>query len=420
VAEIAPFRGTRYDPSAVDDLSLVVAPPYDVITEADRDALEVASPYNVVRLILGRDEPGDDERSNKYTRARGLLEAWLAAGVLREDADEALYVYEQRYEIGTDRRFQRGVLGAVRLDDPEAGGVLPHERTYEKIVEDRLQLLRATETNLDTIFCVYDGQDQAAQAVIERVVAGTPLSQFTTSDGIEHVLWAMTDVLDIAAVARELEKAPVVIADGHHRWQTALHYRNERRTAEGLGPWDLQLMFLVDASRWGPSLLPIHRVVSGIEATTAMERMAPAIRAEPAPRGDPERLLQGLIERRARGRTFAMFDHYGAWWLTVADPAAERASLPAERSEAWRDLDVSVLHGLVFDRLLGGVKPRFVHSATEAADEVKSGKASLGFLLAPMPFEAVRAVAEAGEAMPPKSTFFVPKPATGVVMRALE
>lgn len=420
MAEIAPFRGTRYDPSAVDDLSLVVAPPYDVITEADRDTLEAASPYNVVRLILGRDEPGDDERSNKYTRARGLLEAWLAAGVLREDADEALYVYEQRYQIGTDKRFQRGVLGAVRLDDPDAGGVLPHERTYEKIVEDRLQLLRATETNLDTIFCVYDGQDQAAHEVIERVAAGPPLSRFSTPDGIEHVLWAMTDVLEIAAVGRALEKAPVVIADGHHRWQTALHYRNERRTAEGLGPWDLQLMFLVDASRWGPSLLPIHRVVSDIDATTAMERMAPVIRAEPAPRGDPERLLQGLIERRARGRTFAMFDHYGAWWLTVADPAAERAALPAERSAAWRDLDVSVLHGLVFDGLLGGIKPRFVHSATEAAEEVKSGSASLGFLLAPMPFEAVRAVAEAGEAMPPKSTFFIPKPATGVVMRALE
>src|SRR5437899_918760 len=130
VAEIAPFRGTRYDPSAVDDLSLVVSPPYDVITEADREALEAGSPYNVVRLVLGRDEPGDDERSNKYTRARGLLEAWHAAGVLREDVGEALYVYEQRYRLGDEKRFQRGVLGAVRLDEPEAGGVLPHERTY--------------------------------------------------------------------------------------------------------------------------------------------------------------------------------------------------------------------------------------------------------------------------------------------------
>jgi uncharacterized protein (DUF1015 family) len=420
VAEIAPFRGIRYDQSAVGDLARVVAPPYDVISEANHDVLEAASPYNVVRLILGRDEPGDDERSNKYTRARGLLETWQAAGVLRQDDTEALYVYEQRYQIGGDARIQRGVLGAVRLDDPEGGGVLPHERTYEKIVEDRLRLLRATETNLDTIFCVYDGQDALAYEAIERATTGEPLSRFTTPDGIEHVLWTLTDVLDVAAVGRALDKAHVVIADGHHRWQTALNYRDERRAAQGLGDWDAQLMFLVDASRWGPSLLPIHRVVSGIDASTALQRLAPAITAEPAPRGDPERLARELAQRRARARTFAMFDHYGAWWLTITDPAAERAALPAERSAAWRDLDVSVLHGLVFERLLGGVQPRFMHSATEAAEEVKAGRGSLAFLLAPMPFEAVRAVAEAGEAMPPKSTFFIPKPATGVVMRALD
>ena len=419
MAEIAPFRGTRYDAGAVDDLSLVVAPPYDVISDADRDALEAASPYNVVRLILGRDEPGDDERSNKYTRARGLLEAWRTAGILREDTDEALYVYEQRYELNGESRFQRGVLAAVRLDDPAAGGVLPHERTYQKVVDDRLRLLRATETNLDTIFCVYDGRDESAHDAIERAVGAEPVARFTTEDDIEHVLWAMTDVLDVGAVSRALEKAQVVIADGHHRWQTALHYRDECRAAEGLGPWDLQLMLLVDASRWGPSLLPIHRVVSGIDATSALEAMAPVIRAEPAPRGNPDALARELAQRRARGRTFAMFDHYGAWWLTVADPSAERDALPAERSAAWRDLDVSVLHSLVFERLLGGVKPHFVHSATEAANEVRSGRASLGFLLAPMPFESVRAVAEAGDAMPQKSTFFVPKPATGVVMRAL-
>ncbi|TMK54399.1 MAG: DUF1015 domain-containing protein [Actinobacteria bacterium] len=190
VAEIAPFRGTRYDPSAVDDLSLVVAPPYDVITEADREALEAASPYNVVRLILGRDEPGDDERSNKYTRARGLLEAWRAAGVLREDAGEALYVYEQRYRIGDEERFQRGVLGAVRLDEPEAGGVLPHERTYEKIVQDRLQLLRATETNLDTIFCIYDGQEQGAHGRSRRRRWSSPT---VTTDGRPHFSTGTSD-----------------------------------------------------------------------------------------------------------------------------------------------------------------------------------------------------------------------------------
>jgi len=420
VAEIAPFRGIRYDPGAVGDLSNVVSPPYDVISEAEQEVLEDASPYNVVRLILGHEEPGDDERSNKYTRARGLLETWQAAGILRRDDVDAVYVYEQRYSIGEERRMQRGVLAAVRLEEPDAGGVLPHERTYPKIVEDRLNLLRATSANLDTIFCVYDGQDTEGQDAIARAARQEPVARFTTPDGIEHLLWAMTDPVDIASVGRSVEKANVVIADGHHRWQTALQYRDERRAGEGFGPWDEQLMFLVDASHDGPSLLPIHRVISGIDATKAIEKLSPVMTVEPAPRGDPELLAHELLKRRARGRTFAMFDHYGAWWLTVADPAAERAANPAERSAAWRDLDVSVLHGLVFDRLLGGVKPRFVHSPSEAAHEVKEGKATLAFLLAPMPFESVRAVAEAGEAMPQKSTFFIPKPATGIVMRSLD
>jgi uncharacterized protein (DUF1015 family) len=420
VAEIAPFRGIRYDPSAVGDLADVVSPPYDVISDAERGILEETSPYNVVRLVLGHEERGDDERSNKYTRARGLLEAWQAAGVLREDPDEALYVYEQRYHVGDERRTQRGVLAAVRLEDPESGGVLPHERTYDDIVDDRLHLLRATATNVDTIFCVYESQDGSAQDAIERAASADPIASFRTKDGIEHRLWAITDPGSIAAVSRALEKANVVIADGHHRYRTAQRYRDERRTSEGPGPWDAQLMFLVDAERWGPSLLPIHRVIAGLDATAALERLAPVVTAEPAPRGDPERLARELAERRARGRTFAMMDHYGAWWLTVADAAAERAALPEDRSAAWRDLDVAVLHSLVFDRLLGGVSPRFVHSPIEAHDEVRSGRASLAFLLAPMPFESVRAVAEAGDAMPPKSTFFIPKPATGVVMRALD
>jgi uncharacterized protein (DUF1015 family) len=228
----------------------------------------------------------------------------------------------------------------------------------------------------------------------------------------------MSDPAAIDAIARSLEKATVVIADGHHRWRTALRYRDDRRALEGSGPWDAQLMFLVDVSRWGPSLLPIHRVVRDIGADDALRRLQPVFRIEPAARDDPEALAAALAERRAQSvRTFAMFDATRAWWLTLADANAERDALPSDRSAAWRDLDVAVLHHLVFERLLGGVKAGFVHSATEAAHEIGDG--GLTFLLAPMPFEAVRAVAEAGEAMPQKSTYFVPKPKTGIVLRSL-
>lgn len=418
MAEIAPFRGIRYDPGAVGDMTHVVAPPYDVISEAERAAFEDASPYNIVRLILGRDEPDDDEGSNKYTRARALLEAWLAAGVLREDPAEALYVYEERYDLGGERRVQRGVLGAVRLE--RAGGVLPHERTYDHIVEDRLRLLRATAMNLDCIFCVYDGQDSAGTAAIERCAAGEPVSRFTTPDGIEHVLWAMTDPAEIEAVQRSVARAAVVIADGHHRHRTAQVYGAERAETEGAGSWDAQLMYLVDASRWGPALLPIHRTLAGLGAEAFLDAVRPVLRVEEAPGGDAEALASELAKRRIYGRTFALTDGARAWWLTVSDKVAEREALPADRSPAWRDLDVAVLHHLVFERLLGGATASFVHSPTEAFEAIARGDATLAVLLAPMPFEAVRQVAEAGEAMPQKSTFFVPKPTTGIVLRSLD
>lgn len=421
MTEIAPFKAIRYDLNAVGNLAQVVAPPYDVISEAGRDALEALSPYNVVRLVLGRDEPGDDATLNKYTRARALLEAWTAAGVLRVDDDDSITLYEMRSSVAGRPHVTRGILAAVKLDPPESGGVLPHERTYDTIVEDRLQLLRATATNLDMIFCVYDGQDGEAREAIDALAATPPLAQFTTAeDGIEHVIWRLSDPRAVDAVVRALEKPHVVIADGHHRCRTAQHYRDERRRSHGSGPWDSQLMFLVDAARFGPALLPIHRVVDDVDADMVLDRLGEVFVIEQAPAGNPEALAAALGARRAQGaRVFAMFDATRAWWLTVADTNAERDALPPDRSQAWRDLDVAVLHALVFDRLLGGVAPRFVHSATEAAEDLAARSGGVAFLLAPMDFDSVRAVAEAGDAMPQKSTYFIPKPKTGIVFRSL-
>lgn len=419
MVDIAPFRGILYDPAAVGDVAQVVAPPYDVISEADRDALEDASPYNIVRLVLGRDEPSDGDRDNKYVRARALFDAWRAAGILQEDPDEAFYLYEQRYQLAGLERTQRGLLAAVALDDPDAGGVLPHEGTYDEIVDDRLALLRATATNLDCILCVQSGQDAAAAEIADRVAATPPALRFTAEDG-EHRLWRIEDAGECETLIKALAPVRVMIADGHHRHRTAQRYRDERRSAEGPGPWDRQVMLLVDATRHGPALLPIHRVVTGMDSEAARARLGSAFAIEPAARHDPEDLARQLAARRASdARTFVMLGRDDAWWLTLADADAEGAAMPTDRSPAWRDLDVSVLHALVFEHLLGGVTPGFVHHASEAAAEIDAGRADLAFLLAPAPFEAVVAVAEAGEAMPQKSTYFVPKPKTGIVLRAL-
>lgn len=415
MAEISAFRAVRYDLGAVGDLDRVTSPPYDVIMPEEREALERESPYNVIRLILARDEPGAAP-SEKYIRARALLETWLAAGILRADEAPSITVYEQRFTLAGETGIQRGILAAVGL---EAEGILPHERTMSGPVEDRLALLRATRANLEPIFGIYDGAAPGARDAIEKAAGEEPLATFAEPGGVEHRLWRMEDPALISAAAEALRPATTVIADGHHRHQTALTYRQERRATDGPGPWDALLMFLVDAES-RPALLPIHRVVSGLTAPEALDRMRGALDVEPASTADLAGLAAEVAARRAAGRVFAMADGERAWFLRSSDAVAERRALLADHSDTWRDLDVAVLQGLVFERLLGGVATGFVHSAEEAAAALASGEASLVFLLAPAPYEAVRDIAGRGESMPPKSTYFFPKPRSGVVLRLLD
>jgi uncharacterized protein (DUF1015 family) len=419
--DVAPFRGVRYASRVVGDLSLVTCPPYDVIAPEARSALERASPYNMVRLVLGRDEPNDNAGANKYTRARELLDRWLAEGTVERDGDASLYVYEQEYSLGAQRRIQRGVLAAVALEDAESGSIVPHERTMPKPVEDRLSLLRATRANLEPVFAVVGGRGEEFAAQLKACARSEPASAFASSDDdVEHRLWVVSEPPTVDGIRRAVHDATAIIADGHHRYRTALLYRDERRSRDGEGPWDRILLYLVDATSDGPAILPIHRVVSGIPADQAIESLKGAFDIEPAPRDDLERVAAMLRPGRQGERRYAMIDREHAWLLRLADARAEREALPESRSQPWRDLDVATLHALVFERLLPDAKVSFVHSPSEAAEALDSGDASIAFLLAPVPFESVRAVALAGEAMPPKSTYFFPKPRDGVVIRQLD
>ncbi|MGH2785880.1 MAG: DUF1015 family protein [Actinomycetota bacterium] len=415
MAAISPFRGLRYDLETVGDLGTVAAPPYDVIPPEALERFEHASPSNVVRLILGRQEAGSDQ----YTRAAETLEAWIRDGVLVRDAGERVTVYEQRFTAGGRARVQRGVLVAAAIED-EPETILPHERTMAAPVEDRLKLLRATRTNLSPVFAVYSADDGGAREVVARVVETEPWATWSSDDdGVAHKAWILEDPDDIAAIVRTLASAVVVIADGHHRYHTAREYRRERHAADGAGPWDAMLFYLVDSGWCGPALLPIHRVVD-TPAGEVVSRLSETFEVEPAGGSDADALAAELEQRREVGRTFALLGPDGAHWLTVSDKEAEADAMPADRPAVWRDLDVAVLEWFVMRRLLGGVEARYVHHPHEAAKLVADGEAGAAFLLAPPSFESVRAIAEIGEAMPPKSTFFVPKPRTGVVLRPLD
>ena len=400
-----PFRALRF---RGPDLAPLLSPPYDVIDEDERRELEATDPHNVVRLILPRDVEG--EPRSAYHGAASLLASWRSDGVLAPDDSPALYVYEM--EEGSSRT--RGLVGAVGLTPPEAGIVLPHENTMAGPVADRLALTEATQANLEPIYLVYSGGGAASQAVAS--VSGPPLLT-VFSGGVTHRIWALTDPDTLHAVAGDLLARRAVIADGHHRYATYLRHQADRHAAgDGAGPWDRGLALLVDASTYGPQVHAIHRYVPGLSLADAASQASGAFTVRDVP------AASGLGELAAVGAAAFLLTDGSRWvLLTDPEPSAVAEVLPAERSAAWKGLDVTVAHRLLIDRLWGLRDHEdvvgFEHDVPAAvAAAQRTGGTAL--LLNPTPVEAVAAVAEAGERMPRKSTLFTPKPRTGLLMRA--
>lgn len=411
---LAPFRALRYDAGQVD-LAQVLAPPYDVIDADEQAELEARDPANVVRLTLPRDDAGPDSR---YAAAGRQLQQWRAAGVLRPDDRAALYVYEEQ----TDEHVQRGLVGALGLTPAEDGIVLPHENTMAGPVADRLALMSAVEADLEPIFLVYDGGGAASRLVAD-VGSEPPLVDVTTPDGLRHRLWAVTDADTLAEVEADLAGRRAVIADGHHRYATFLRYQADRHEAgDGPGPWDLGLALLVDGSAFGPQVHAIHRVIPGLAPAEAAERARAGFRVEEIAGGVDE-AMEALAKAGVRGASYVLTDGDRSWLLTEPDAVGLSSALPPERSQAWRLLDVTIAH-LFLIRALWRLEDRegvvdFAHDVDEA---VAGARASSGtaLLLNPTPVADVAAVAAAGDRMPRKSTLFVPKPATGLLIRAFE
>lgn len=412
---LQPFRALRLDPSVVGDVATALSPPYDVIDDAGRDALEAASPFNVVRLILPR---GEDEAARRA--AAEQLRAWRADGALRQDAEPALYVYEE-----TDGdHVQRGLLGAVALARPDDGIVLPHENTMSGVVAERLALMEAVGANLEPIFLVYDGGG-ATSEIVAQADAGQPLVDVTTDDGIRHRLWAITDAERLDAIAADLLPRRAVIADGHHRYTTYLQLQDARWAAgDGAGPWDHGLTFLVDGTAFGPQVHPIHRAVPSLPIADAVERARTAFDVRTLEAGDTDEALAELEKAGTEGTAFLLSGGGGDFHLLTAPrPDALSAALPAGRSDAWKSLDVAVAHHLLIQHVWQVADTvevvGFHHYAHEALAAARAGGGT-ALLLNATPVADVVAVAAEGDRMPRKSTLFTPKPRTGLVIRPLE
>jgi len=394
MAVVSPFRALRYDAAHVGDLGAVVAPPYDVISAAQQDALYARSPWNVVRLIL----PRERERA---AAAAATLSAWIDSGVLALDPEPALYFYSQEFSLSDGTRHRRdGVLCRLGLEEFASGVVRPHERTFPGPKADQLALLRATGAYLSPIFGLYARPGERLRDVAG--IAGAPLVELTEEHGETHRLWRVTDVLAVARVAAALAPETIFIADGHHRYETALAYRAERGAE---GPSSI-LAFISNMEEPGLVVLPTHRLVRTplrLPAADLEASLRQSFAVEPLPphgRRPAGALDVVLPDRRLR--------------LHPRAPALARvAGLPP----TIRGLDVAVLHRAILDPILGVASGdlEFTHEDGEAFEAVASGRATAAFLLNPPSVGAVRAVCLAGELMPEKSTYFYPKLASGLV-----
>ncbi|WP_330340881.1 DUF1015 domain-containing protein [Streptomyces sp. NBC_00557] len=411
--ELSPFRGLRYDPDRVGSLASVTSPPYDVVVRPDGvHHLQSADPYNIVRLIL----PQAGTPSARTEQAADTLRRWLDEGVLTADPEPGLYVYEQRDGNGL---LQRGIIGALRVSEPAEGVVLPHEDVMPPVVADRAALMRATRANLEPLLLTYRG-DGTADEVVERTAGTPPLLATTTEDGFRHRLWSVTDPADVARIQSDLAHQQALIADGHHRWATYLRLRAEHPSPS---PWDHGLVLLVDTARYPLRVRAIHRLLHGIPVADALAAVQGLFRVRRLDTPLAE-ALEALADASCAGNAFLLAGDGAFHLLDRPDPGLLARTIPADRPSAWRSLDATVLHATLLDHVWhipedSPAHIAYIHdtAATVAKAERDGGTA---VLMHPVREEVVRDLARQGVTMPRKSTSFGPKPASGLVLRALE
>jgi uncharacterized protein (DUF1015 family) len=435
MAKIAPFRGIRYNAHKVGDLSKVVCQPYDRIRYGLQEQYYDLHPYNIVRITKGREYEDDAPDHNVYTRARDYYHTWLDAGYLLRDLTPAFYVYHQTFTLPDDTQLiRRAFVAALELVDFSEGIVLPHERTLSGPKVDRLNLLRATAVNFGQILMLYPDMENHINALFDAAVDGRPadvdVRELLEKD-VRQQVWVVTDPETIAAVLAEMApKRGLIIADGHHRYETALNYRNEMHQKHPKVPanagFNYRMVTLVSMDDPGLTILPTHRLMCNYTAKTTAQILADATEYfEVTPMDGRAALQTALAEATPTDRRIGFYD--GAYHLLrLSDPKFMAEAVP-DRIQEWRMLDVSILHELLIERVMGISKERveakenidYHRDLDLALSEVDNGKALMVFIMNPTRMKEVKACSEECEKMPQKSTDFYPKVITGLVAMAV-
>ena len=432
--EIQAFRALRYNLGQVGSLGDVVAPPYDVISPDLQEQLYRQHPNNVVRLILNRIQPGDDDEvNNRYTRAKRFLRSWLSDGVLLTEGDPAIYVYQQEFTCEGGSYTRRGFMARMRLSRFGEGQAFPHEETMPGPKLDRLMLMTLCKANLSPVFGLYPDPEGEVRRLLDEAV--WPLTPLVATDhlGVVNRMWAVTDVRTIAALAAAVGPQPVFIADGHHRYETACEYREHVYQSGSLSPEhpaNYVLMMFVAMQDPGLVVLPTHRLFRGLPPIASRElaaRLDPCFTTTPVGEGAGQgAAVWEEIETRGDQEVLGLFAREDQRWLLAELTKAGRArmaDLAKDHTPEWRSLGVSLLHRLVVEGLLGAgdlPKPKYVHQVAEVVEGLATGEFPLAALVMPATIEDVRTISLGGERLPAKSTYFYPKLLSGLVINPLE
>lgn len=423
MAQIKPFAAIRYDTTVVGELSKVTSPPYDIISPEDRVYYHRLHPNNFVRLVLGEDFATDSESDNRFTRAKHYLEEWLANGALKQDNTAAIYVYQQTFESDKKRKSVRGFTCAVKLADYSENVILPHEWTLARPKSDLAVLIRQVNANLDCVYGLYADPDSMLNAVMDKAMAGKTIQEAVDKDGVISKFWAVTDAEEIEKVVSFMADKQIAIADGHHRYETALAYRDELRKTTGCDcsecEFDYAMMTLINVYEKDMTVYPTHRVLANL-SKDALEGLDESLKEHFELIASSK---ETLIDDMAREGAIGMY-RPGKAAILVAKPEIESLLSGAE---PIKKLELTKLHKLILEKQLGIDEEKlrnqahiiYTRDAGEAFDLVDSGQRQIAFFVNHIPVKAVLDIAAAGEKMPQKATYFYPKLLSGLALRRL-
>lgn len=426
MAEIKGYKGLRFNCEKAGKIEELVCPPYDIISDQQREEYIKINPHNIIRLELPK---GDD----KYNKAAEILKDWLEKGILVKEDKPAIYIYEEEFTAYGERKAIKGIICRVKLEEFSKGIILPHEFTLSKAKEDRLNLMKATNCNFSQIYSLYMDGGKNTLGKIDSLSKSEPDIQLQDNDNVTHRMWIIKDEKAIADICSDFADRKLYIADGHHRYETALNYRNylrEQGLAKEGDACDYQMMMLVDMEHPGLVVFPTHRLVRNLDSFNA-ERVIDGCKEyfDVTEHSDINTIESTLMELYNQGKkAYAFYCGGSSYKLLVLKDTNIIKKLLSNASTATQQLDVTILHTLILEKIFGidaenmakQINLTYTKIFDEAISSVQQGNSQCAFILNPTRVSEIREVASNGEKMPQKSTYFYPKMITGLVMNQLE